>query len=77
MQRQTFRLKTPTLGIVPSDDGHRVAMTVPQDAIVTLIDGGLDGDRMVDMLWEGKTVTMFTQDLRTRGERVDGATASP
>jgi hypothetical protein len=77
MQRQAFRLKTPTLGIVPSDDGHRVAMTIPQDAIVTLINGRLHGNRMVDILWEGKTVTMFTQDLRKRGERVDGASASP
>jgi len=77
MQRQAFRLKTPTLGTISSDDGHRVAVTIPQNAIVTVINGPLDGNPMVDVLWEGKTIMMFTQDLRTRGERVEGASASP
>ena len=82
MQRQAFRLKTPTLGTISSDDGHRVAVTIPQNAIVTVCNGPLDNNHldnnhMVDVLWEGKTIMMFTQDLRNRGERVDGASASP
>ena len=77
MQRQAFRLKTPTLGTISSDDGHRVAVTIPQNAIVTVFNGPLDDNRMVDVLWEGKTVMMFALDLRNRGERVDGASASP
>ena len=77
MQRQAFRLKTPTLGTISSDDGHRVAVTIPQNAIVTVFNGPLDDNRMVDVLWEGKPIMMFTQDLRNRGERVDGASASP
>ena len=77
MQGQVFRLKTPTLGIISSDDSHRVAVTIPKDAIVTVVNGPLDSNRLVDVLWEGKTVMMFTQDPRNRGERVEGASASP
>ena len=33
----------------------------------------IEGDRLVDVLWEGNTIMMFAQDLRARGERTEGA----
>jgi len=47
------------------------AQLIPHGAIVKLIDGSLDGNRLVDVEWEGKTVMMFTTDIRERCERVN------
>jgi len=30
-------------------------------------------ERFIEVMWEGKRLTLFTQDLRERGERVTGA----
>ena len=71
MRGQRFRMQTPTLAIL-SQDGHRIPVTIPQGATVEVIEGPLDGNRLVDVAWEGKTVMMFTIDLRERGARIDG-----
>jgi len=49
---------------------------VPKGGIVTIlaiVAGPLAGNRMIDVIWNGKTVMLFAQDLRKRGELVDGA----
>jgi hypothetical protein len=71
MRGQRFRIQTPTLAIL-SQDGHRIPITIPQGATIEVIDGPLDGNRLVDVNWEGKTLMMFTIDLRERGARIDG-----
>ena len=72
--RWSCRLKTPTLGII-SRDVHREPVTIPAGAIVKVVNGPLDSNRLMDVIWEDKTNTlmMFTQDLRARAEPVDGA----
>jgi hypothetical protein len=72
MQGNLYRLKTPTLGVV-SEDGQRKPFVVPVGAVVTVISGPLDNDPFVDIVWEGKTVMMFTRDIRERGEAVAAA----
>ncbi len=71
MRGQRFRIQTPTLGIL-NNDGDKLPVTIPQGAIVEVIEGPLDGTRIVDVTWEDKTVMMFTIDLRERGARIDG-----
>jgi hypothetical protein len=44
---------------------------IPAGAVVKVIDGPLDGNRLVDVDWEGKAVMMFTTDIRERCERLD------
>ena len=39
---------------------------VPEGATITTITGPLDGLRMIDVIWESKTVTMFTVDVEER-----------
>jgi hypothetical protein len=56
-----------------AEDGHKIPITIPMGAEVEVTDGPLDGNRLLDVLWEGKAVMMFTTDIRERGERVDGA----
>lgn len=73
MKGKSFRINLPTLGILsPNGDGHRLPITIPRAAIVTVAEE-IDGDRLVDVLWDGQAVMMFTQDIRMRGTLVDGA----
>jgi len=67
---QRYRLNTPTLAIV-SRDGRHSPVTVPLGAVVKVIDGAVDGNRLVDVRWDGKTVMMFTTDIRERCDRLD------
>jgi hypothetical protein len=52
-------------------DGQRTVVAVPSDAIVTSSEDLGEGDRLIDVLWEGKHYLMFSQDLRDRGEPLD------
>src|SRR6266853_5091931 len=64
-----FRLKTETLGI-DTVDGKRVAVPVPTGAIIEIT---LDGSRpggLVGVLWDGRALMMFFEDVRNRGEAV-------
>jgi hypothetical protein len=71
-----FRLTTSTLGIL-SANGERIAVQILKDAIAEVTSGPRpDDQRMVDVVWEGKTLTMFAQDIRDRGEEVKGKSAT-
>ena len=69
MISQRFRIKTPTLAILETD-GRRTTMYVPTGDIVTVVQGPLDGMRLVDVEWNGTTAMMFTIDLRERAELI-------
>jgi hypothetical protein len=70
MVGQRFRMKTPTLAIMPQD-GAKIPVMIPKDGEVEILDGPLNGNRLVDVRWDGKTVMVFTNDVRDRGERLD------
>ncbi|HEY7336234.1 MAG TPA: hypothetical protein VH639_15195 [Bryobacteraceae bacterium] len=59
-------METPTLAI-DAADGNRVAVTIPAGNIVKVVAGPSDGDRLVDVLWNGRTLVMFAIDLKQRG----------
>jgi hypothetical protein len=69
---QRFRLKSPTLAIM-TQDGANIAVMIPKGAEVEVIDGPLNGNRLVEIRWECKTVMVFTNDIRDRGERITEA----
>ena len=48
-------------------NGKRIPVTVPKGAVVKVMNGPLDGTRLVDVEWDGEAVMMFTVDLRERG----------
>jgi len=62
-----YRITNPTLALF-QEDGHHVAHTVPTGAFVTVDSAAFDGEKLVNVTWDGKTVMMFTQDLRLRAE---------
>ncbi len=69
MRGQRYRLNTPTLAII-NQGGQSRPITIPPGAVVKVIDGPLDGNRLVDVKWDGKTVMMFTTDIRERCEQL-------
>ena len=70
MVGERFRMKTPTLAIM-AQDGAKIPVMIPKGAEVEVLDGPLNGNRLVDVRWEGKTVMVFTNDIRDRGERLE------
>ena len=68
MHGKSYRLNAETLGILLSEKQPRVAVMIPYDAVVTVVNGPLNGNRMVDVMWNGKIVMIFADDLRERGE---------
>jgi hypothetical protein len=67
MQGEYYKLNTPTLAIMSLPNGKRIPVTVPKGAVVMVVNGPLDGTRLVDVEWDGEAVMMFTIDLRERG----------
>ena len=83
MPGERYLLKTATLAIAGHDSPPRPPTRysvrllgsstelIPLGAVVRVLDGSLHGNRLVDVEWDGKTVMMFTTDIRERCERLD------
>ena len=73
MPLERFRIKEPTIALL-LQDGRQVAHELPAGAIITIKSSSFDDDKLlVNVIWDGKEVLMFTQDLRSRSERVEEA----
>jgi hypothetical protein len=71
-----FRLERATLALGVAN-GKRNAVTVPAGAILKVVSGPSgDGDRMVDVHWEGQTLTLFAIDVDGSGRSVAVAQTS-
>jgi hypothetical protein len=68
MVREHYRLNTPTLAIMTLPNEKPIPVTISQGVLIIVADQ-LDGTGFVDVKWDGKTVMMFTSDLRERGTR--------
>ena len=69
-----YRINNPTMAIFETD-GRPVADTVPEGAIIEIDSRTFEGDRLVEMLWDGRRGRMYTQDLRKRAESVRSSAA--
>jgi hypothetical protein len=58
-----YRLTEPTLAMV-AVDGHHTSLIVPTDTVIDLDGKTFNGDRLTEVLWEGRKVLMFTSDLK-------------
>ena len=63
---ESYRLNKQTIGL-SSEGGNRTSVLIPKNAVVTIIDGPLNGNRMVNVKWEDLTIMIFVEDLRERG----------
>jgi len=66
MRSQRYRLNILTLAII-NHDGQNCPTTIPSGAVIQVITGPLQGDRLIDVKWDGKTGMMFTTDIRGVG----------
>ena len=74
---EKFRVVTALMGVDYAGD-HRVTVIIPADAIIQVVSGPrLDNTRMVDVLWEGRPLTMFVQDILGRCQRVYESAGDP
>jgi len=64
-----FRLKKATL-CMENRDGILYGVRVPEGGVITVLRGPVEDDRMVDILWNQRPLTMFAQDLRDRCEEI-------
>jgi len=69
MTPQKYKINSPTIAMYLENDRH-VAVKVPTGTVITLDSETLNGDKLVEVLWAERSVMMFTQDIRTRGEKV-------
>ena len=63
-----YRLRTPTIGVV-NDDGKRVLITVPADALLEVTKENV-ADGTLDVIWNDRRISMFAIDLQQRGDLV-------
>lgn len=75
MRGETYRIVGPILAILSRSDGKRLPITIPIGAIVTVVNGPLNGTRLVEVEWDGDTVLTFTTDLREHGTLLDPVVA--
>ena len=66
MLGESYRLNKQTIGM-SSEGENRTSVLIPKHAVVTVINGPLNGNRMVDVKWENLKVMIFVEDLRERG----------
>ena len=69
MSQDTYRITSPTVSLFLEGDLH-VSRVLPKGALVTIASETFNGNKLVEVIYGGKVVMMFTQDLRTRGEKV-------
>jgi hypothetical protein len=71
-----FRLRTAILALDTSG-GKRIAVTVPIGGIIEVAEAPRpEKGGMLVVRWNEKTLRMFVEDVRDRGEEITGRTAS-
>lgn len=60
-----YRTTSPMLGLISEASGHE-AITVPAGSLLDLNGKTFNGNRLMETLFEGRMVMMFTSDLRAQ-----------
>jgi hypothetical protein len=72
-----FKLERGTLAVERVDGplSKPRAVTVPAGAIIKILSGPQDGDGLVSVSWEGRTLGMFAVDVNVRGTEMTDESA--
>jgi hypothetical protein len=70
MTSERYLICSPTIALF-LEDGRHVAHLVPEGATISVDGKTFNGNKLIEVTWAEKIVMMFTQDLRTRGKKVD------
>jgi hypothetical protein len=71
--RAMFRLREAIIAI-PSLPESLTIITVPRGAVLEVV-GEPQKSGLVEALWEGRQIAVFTRDIETRGDSIKAATA--
>ena len=74
MAGDKYRIKSATIALF-WEEGRHVAHMVPTGSIITIDSEQINGNKLTEVLWAEKKVMMFTQDIRSRGEKLKTVTA--
>jgi hypothetical protein len=69
MAGDEYRIKSPTM-VLFLEDGRHVSQMIPADSVVVVQSETFNGNRLIEVLWAERKVMMFTQDIRSRGEKI-------
>jgi len=75
MIAQRFRIKTPLIVLLEIDGLYTTRYAEVGDA-VTVVNGPLDGTRMVEVQWHDQVVLMFTMEIREHAELISETASS-
>lgn len=64
MPRGRYRITNPTLAMKTTDGKGDTALMVPTGAFVFIDSESFNGNRLIDVQWEGNSVSMSALDLR-------------
>ena len=70
MSQDKYRITSPTMAML-LEDGRHVAHMVPAGAVITIESETVNGNRLVEVRWGETMVMMSTQDLRSRGKKIE------
>lgn len=66
MVQPAFKFYTPAIAI-RSEDAQRSLVTIPKNAVVTVVAGNIKGNGFVKIRYVDQILEMFAKDLRPRG----------
>lgn len=66
--RARYKIIQPTIALF-FEEGRQVARTIAAGSVISA--ESIEGDQLIEVEWSEKTVMMFAQDIRSRGERMD------
>ena len=67
MPERIVKLSTPTMAI-QSDGGHMRIITVPADAVVSIVEGDIASNGFVKIQYMEQTLAMYAKDLRMQSQ---------
>ena len=69
-----FKVNSSVLSI-QSEGDNRIAVMIPEGAIIRVVSGPRGEDRMLDVEWEGRPLSVFTEDFIKRCREVQNIRA--
>jgi hypothetical protein len=75
LEGRRVKLQSPTLAIGEDESGKRIAVTIPGGSLLKIVSEPHNGNRMVDVLLDGRALVMFAADLRQRGVEISEESA--
>jgi hypothetical protein len=65
-----YKLTTAILAVNVFNQTRASSIKIPIGAILEVTSGPTDGDGMMDVIWDGRTVAVFSIDLNVRGTEI-------